>query len=372
MGAYMNKLSRIGMSIVIVLLVLLFFVSLVFTNEVSATPPRMSPSYNLELINLPQADYLFIPYINSSDNISVADHKLYLRYFSELDDESFIALTNDEDLIDDASKCFLYTMYLFIMFDIELGIDYVDFAIKYLPDHSYDDSVGFSPASIGYFPNTTEIRWECTVNYYSSTNCYRVEPYLYDITHDTFYSFSGFDYKYENSSTLYTMDYSVDRRNFSNGKEEEPIEFGNCSPDSGESEEYENGFSFDANRTTYIVLNIILVLSLFIVELAVTYIFGFDKRSLKIVASADAVGCAILTAILYALVKIYESSSLLEILLLVTIVSIFVLKPVIYQFTCNSRKLGRKGIYGVGLLANILSFGFCTIVIYFLGYLQLI
>ena len=367
----MNKLSRIGISIVIVLLVLLFFVSLVFTNEVSATPTRMSPSYNLELINLPQADYLFIPYIKSSDNISVADHKLYLRYFSELDDESFIALANDEDLLDDASKCFLYTMGIFIMFEKELGIDYVDFAIKYLPNHGYDDSVGFCPIKMEYYQDTTEIRWECSSYDYSLSNNY-IEVYLYDITHDTFYSFNRFEYKYENSDTKYTMDYSVDRRNFSNGKEEEPIEFGNCSPNSEECEDYEDDFSFDANRTTYIVLNITLVLSLFIIELAVAYIFGFDKRSLKIVALADAVGCAILTAILYALVKIYYSSSLLEILLLVTIVAIFVLKPVIYQFTCNSRKLGRKGIYGVGLLANILSFGFCTIVIYFFGYLQLI
>ncbi len=366
----MNKLSRIGISIVIVLLVLLFFVSLVFTNEVSATPPINDPDYNLALINLPKADYLFIPYFKSEYNISVADHKLYLRYISELDEEEYEALKNNEDLFnDDFSKCFFLTIYLYEKYEIEEGIDYVEFALKYLPNSSNDGSVGFCPIKMEYYQDTTEIRWECSSYFYSLSNNY-IEVYLYDITHDTFYSFNGFNYK--NEDTIYLMDYSKDRKNFSNLKEEEPIEFGNCSPDSGESEEYENGFSFDANRTTYIALNIILLLSLFIVELAVAYIFGFDKRSLKIVATADAVGCAILTAILYALVKIYESSSLLEILLLVTIVSIFVLKPVIYQFTCNSRKLGRKGIYGVGLLANILSFGFCTIVIYFFGYLQLI
>ena len=370
----MNKLSRIGISIVIVLLVLLFFVSLVFTNEVSARGVAKYPDFRLELINLPEADYLFIPYLDSPNNVSVADHKMYLRYFSGLDEESYFALGNDEDLLDDASMCFLYTLEIYEMFRIQVpGFDYAEFAIKYLPNHSYDDSVGFCPYNMGYYHNTTEIQWDAYSEYYNgSKNHNHIEPYLYDITHDTFYSFNGFDYKYENSDTKYTMDYLVDRRNFSNGKEEEPIEFGNCSPNSEECEDYEDDFSFDANRTTYIVLNITLVLSLFIIELAVAYIFGFDRRSLKIVALADAVGCAILAAILYALVKIYYSSSLLEILLLVTIVAIFVLKPVIYQFTCNSRKLGRKGIYGVGLLANILSFGFCTIVIYFFGYLQLI
>ena len=372
MGAYMNKLSRIGISIVIVLLVLLFFVSLVFTNEVSATTPRMSPSYKLELINLPKADYLFIPYFKSEYNISVADHNLYLRYISELDEEEYEALINDEDLLDDASKCFLYTLEIYDLFKtIEPGFDYVGFAIKYLPDHSYDGSVGFCPYTMRYYQDTTEIRWEYFSNYNSLSNNY-IEPYLYDITHDTFYSFNRFEYKYENSDTKYTMDYSVDRRNFSNGKEEEPIEFGNCSPDSGESEEYENGLSFDDNRTAYIALNIIFVLSLFIVELAVAYIFGFDKRSLKIVAFADGFGCAILTAILYSLVKIYESSAILEILLYVAIVAILVLKPVIYQCTCNSKKHGKHGLFGVGFLANILSFGFCAVVMYILTYIQLI
>ena len=370
----MNKLSRIGISFVIILLVLLFFVSFIFTNEVSATLVQPAPTYRLEITNLPQADYLFIPFIKSDyyTDINVKDHMLYLRYLSGLDDESYEALMDDYGLIA-SSDCFFYSCLCYEKYEKMLNIHYVRMVDENL-SHCYSDKdVGFCPELIKYYQNTTEIQCEITrIDYYGSYTHY-IQPYLYDINHDTFYSFPAFNYEYEDYNTKYTLDYSKSNRAFTSGKVVEPPPM-DCSP------VYEESCitpgiveSIKMIQFSDIVAILVLLLSALSVEIAITALFGFDKRSLITVFIVALIGWIIFGVILFIFSSIsFINGDAVAIMAVATLIVLAFTKPLIYKYKCTRGDLGINRVYKIGFLSNVICVSFSLIVIYILQFVLML
>ena len=377
----MNKLSRIGISVVIILLVLLFFVSLVFTNDVFASAVQPAPTYRLEITNLPEADYLFVPYIECPYTIDAADHKLYLRYLSGLDDESYEALKNDTHFVGYSSDCFFYTFICYEEYEKQLNINYVEFALKYLHNPGSNDKVGFCPQIIQYYQNTTEIQWNPGSDYYNRNSSYSyIKPYLYDITHDLFYSFNEFEYEYVDYKTKYTMDYSKDGMNFYNGKESEQIELGGNSPDSKENySEPEIDIpsniekTFECIRIQDIIFLMGILLCALVMELAITFIFGYTKRSLITVSIVSLIGWIIFGAILLTFNNFLPvKGNVVVIAVLITLLLLIFIKPLIYRNKCAMVQGNSNSVYLIGFISNFICVGCCVGLVLFLASMRVI
>ena len=343
----MNKLSRIGISFVIILLVLLFFVSFVFTNEVSATEVQPAPTYRLEITNLPQADYLFIPFIN--DYIDIDDHRLYVDYIATMDQESY-AVFDNETYLRNTSRCFKMTFECYKKYAVELNIDYmsfVEYKLRYLNGESI---VGFNPEVMQYYHNATEIQWECDYDLYIKGEGVIIKPYLYDITHDILYDFNTIEHNIEDSNTTYTLDYSKHTSTFSNGSESGKVE---VTPDITPK-------SVDKTENLKdLPIIIMLLITAFVIELAITFIFGFDKQSLIIVSIISAIGCAFMGALMCIIAIIDGGSNVvIKILCVIAVVTLAFTKPLIYKYKCTRGDLGKKRVYTIGLLSNIISICF--------------